>query len=531
MASKKKEKSEHIQVKTDGIKLSNRIGDKLADASNKLENKIASNLIENSNTNISKWYIQQNNKIYNFKKASAAIIKETSDEIKKELKKDKDVSLTNNQVIDLTTQVDKGLLTLQNNATTTYQNIITDILLTLRSDTSIELKEVLSRRLKSITNVDVVYKDGKKYKFGSYWEMKARTEIQADIAKNMIQNGHENGIVFYITSFYGDCAPDHADYQGKIYYDKDWESIAPSDRIEEINRYIKSNDLKTVQEVTEGEPYLTSRPNCRHYFQYISIDEVLGIKNNTDLNTKREELNLNSNGRYQPEKYEALQKQRHNERKIRVEKQEVDYQKKLLRLNPENKEIQSKILVSEEKIRHYQSEQRKLIEKFDNLQRKYDREDYHEIVIDFGIEQNKSIKNTNQISIFDDDATKIDKAKRILPKQYDFPEKLKELIGSAGTIVIRDAGINRSGTIEHIVADHSKQFNDNYVQAIDKTIRDPDNIKCNIKNGRVELIGSYNPTNSTLKFLVVIDKENGTDEEYTVVTAYPLRKVKKSGNV
>ena len=68
--------------------------------------------------------------------------------------------------------------------------------------------------------------------------MKTRTDIQNEIANNMIAAGEQAGVIFYMAAYFGDCAKDHVDYQGKIYYDKDWKSKAPKDRIDEIQDYI-----------------------------------------------------------------------------------------------------------------------------------------------------------------------------------------------------------------------------------------------------------------------------------------------------
>ena len=261
---------------------------------------------------------------------------------------------------------------LQNSAVLSYEKTLSDVV--LKSKSIDDLKTQLAKHINSGLDIGVVYQDGKHFQFDSYWEMKARTDIQNDIGKNMVDTGSANGVIFYITSFYGDCAKDHADYQGKIYVDKDWESIAPKERIEEIRNYINSNKIMTVQEVMDGPVYLTTRPNCRHYFQYIDIDSVLGANTNKEVNALREERDLNFNGKYKPEKYEALQKQRLNERQIRAEKAEIQKQEHLLHLNPGDKEIQQRIVNGEARVRDLQANQRELIKHNSNLERRYDRE-------------------------------------------------------------------------------------------------------------------------------------------------------------
>lgn len=373
MATKKEKKLEHIQVKDNGIKLSQDIGDKLADAKTLLENEIIDGLLKSSNeTNLSRYRIAQNVNLRNYQYLSDKVISKVKKDVKTSLKDDNTVNLTNKQVVNMSSQINKGLLFLQNSAVKTYQDTLTNIL--LRCKSAGDLKEQLQKHIDSGVDVGVIYKDGKNYQFDTYWEMKARTDIQNDIGSNMVKTGQENGVIFYIAAYFGDCAKDHVEYQGKIYVDKNWESNAPKDRLEEIRSYINSHDVKTVQEVMEPPARFTTRPNCRHYFQYIDIDSVLGAKNNDDVNKLRDERNLNFNGKYKPEKYEALQKQRLNERKIRAEKKAIDKLEHELALKPGDKNIQSQIKIGEANVRRYQAEQRDLIKQYNNLERRYDRE-------------------------------------------------------------------------------------------------------------------------------------------------------------
>ncbi len=373
MAENKK-KLTHIDVKDNGIKLSNKVGDKLSEAVNDLENKISNKLIKSIDKTPNRWLIEQNNQIRLFKRESKEVIAKTKEAVKTALNSDNTVNLKITQNNELTKNLGIGLQFLRQDAIKTYESMVQKTLLTIRNQKAIDLKEALSKHLSSGMNLGVVYKDGKNYQFDSYFEMKARTEIQTEIKDNMIEAGNAAGVIFYITSFYGDCAIDHADYQGKIYYDVDWKSNAPKDRIDEIEDYINSNKLKTVQEITEAPVFLTSRPNCRHYFMPIDIDSVLGAKTEKDVNKLRQENGLNFNGKYKPEKYKALQQQRLNERKIRAEKQEIERNELRLQLDPTNKRIQSSILAGEQRVRNYQAAQRDLIKQYNNLERRYDRE-------------------------------------------------------------------------------------------------------------------------------------------------------------
>ncbi len=373
MASKKDKKLEHIQVKDNGIKLSQTVGDQLNDLKATLERGIIRNLIKNSNeTNMLRYRIAQNNLLREFRFETDKLIKHTAKNIKASLKNDKTVNLTNKQVVEMSSQINKGLLFLEKSAIASYQSVLKEVVLKCKS--AGDLKDHLQKHINTGLNIGVVYKDGKHFQFDTYFEMKARTDIQQDIGKNMVDAGNALGNIFYITSFYGDCAKDHAAYQGKIYVDKDWEANAPKDRLDEIRNYISSHNIMTVQEVMGAPVYLTTRPNCRHYFQYIDIDSVLGAKDKQAVRDLRTRRNLNFNGRYKQNKYKALQQQRLNERKIRAVKSEVEKQEQLLALNPGNKEIQSRIMNGEQRIRDIQADQRELIKNNSNLERRYDRE-------------------------------------------------------------------------------------------------------------------------------------------------------------
>ncbi len=384
---KNKKSLTHIEVKDNGVRLSNKVGDLLSDAMNILRLEIMDRLIKSKdNENLKFWQIEQNLKLRDFKAKSKDLITASEKELKKSLNNDKTVNLTPAQVKYMSNELNKGLEFLRTDAIKTYESLVNKTLVELRSNKSLELSDALSKHLESGLNLGTVYQDGKVFKFDTYFEMKARTDIQNEIKDNLIQAGHDAGVIFYVTSYYGDCAKDHADYQGKIYYDKDWKANAPKDRAEEIENYIASNKLMSVQEVTGAPVYLTSRPNCRHYFQAVDIDSVLGVKNEKDLNTLRSERDLNFNGKYKPEKYKALQQQRANERKIRAEKQEIEKNEKLLALHPGDKNLQAQILKGEARVRTIQKDQRDLIKNNPNLDRNYDREQIGNRV-DFGVKK------------------------------------------------------------------------------------------------------------------------------------------------
>lgn len=80
---------------------------------------------------------------------------------------------------------------------------------------------------------------------------------------------------FFLASAHPKPAKDHAEWEGKMYYDEAWEEYAAEADQDHIRAYIRNHKLRSVQWVT-GEPvYLTTRRNCKHYLTNIPLDEVL----------------------------------------------------------------------------------------------------------------------------------------------------------------------------------------------------------------------------------------------------------------
>lgn len=84
------------------------------------------------------------------------------------------------------------------------------------------------------------------------------------------------GRVFYLASAHDDSAEDHRDYQGRVYVDEKWESIVQSKKLQKMIRdFISRNNIKTLQWVTGRPVWFITRPNCRHYFKAITIEDAL----------------------------------------------------------------------------------------------------------------------------------------------------------------------------------------------------------------------------------------------------------------
>lgn len=236
------------------------------------------------------------------------------------------------------------------------------------------LYDVVKRQVpKGIENgIKVAYKDKKEFSWKAYMEMNARTTIHQEMTQRQIEVGAKAGQVFYICDSFADSAPDHAPYQGKIYYNE------AAQIGEKEQKYIDDNRIQSMQSVMDGAPFLTSRPNCRHNFHAVPTDSVLGSSAEKILEDEGFKY-----GDYKGSNYEALQKQRYNERQIRKWKLKKENAERIQR---ETKLPQPMLTKANIKIRSWQSKQRELIaDHKDVLQRQYERENARVMVDHLGV--------------------------------------------------------------------------------------------------------------------------------------------------
>lgn len=230
----------------------------------------------------------------------------------------------------------------------------------------------------------VAYSDNRQVSWKSYMEMNARTTLTQEAGDYQLESGKELGVVFYICNEMGDCAKDHIDYQGRIYYDKDYQTFGLDETtLQKIEDAIQSQNMLSIQEVRDSDPWLTTRPNCRHTFLPVTIDEVASSSVNSLLNKHH----LKSNGKVDSKKYEALEKQRYNERQIRKWKEKADNDKAIYQNAPKELKQDLKMQLDKDnaKIKEWQLKQKKHIDKNSSfLERQYDRESYKVIMQDLG---------------------------------------------------------------------------------------------------------------------------------------------------
>ncbi|MCM1556761.1 MAG: phage minor capsid protein [Anaeroplasma bactoclasticum] len=546
--AKKKQDHKHIAEKDKGDNVAKILGDMMQETSNRLLSTTFDRLLVNSGQGEKAWYQSQISSLNAFK---LQVDKMAEEEKKRLLKANKqglkELNLTQKQNTKISKEINKGINDLKKSVISSYVNNVASINASakvLKSNVAESLYKNIRDKIEQTQNYGIVaYKNGRGVRWENYMEMKVRTDIQNDITKNMIKAGAEAGNVFFIAAYFGDCAKDHVEAQGKIYVDENWETNAPKARLEEIANYISAKNIKTVQEISEGEPYLTTRPNCRHFFQMISIDEVLGIKNEKDLNSKREEFDLNFNGKYKPDKYKALTEQRYNERNIRHWKGKLEADQKLLDKMPstiperERLLLSSRITLDKRKIRDWQLKQRQLIKaNSEFLERDYSREVYNKMHSDFGIKEElkKKGENINTIEMenipreetrnleletsLEESIGKINVAPKMLIERFNLNKNCK--------IYFRESTQSRQGSAEHIIADHSKEINNNYINTMIKTIKNPIDLvegKCD----RVILVQHFmkDSKNREVYFYVVLEKNK--DDNFEIITAYPTKKYKK----
>lgn len=100
--------------------------------------------------------------------------------------------------------------------------------------------------------------------------------------KNELQDGRDkiDPTIFYLCSHHANPAQDHEFWEGKLYVDRFWrntvQGIYPEDKIKQIEKFIKSEHIHTVQWVTGFPVYMVSRPYCKHFFIAVPTTEVLG---------------------------------------------------------------------------------------------------------------------------------------------------------------------------------------------------------------------------------------------------------------
>lgn len=118
-----------------------------------------------------------------------------------------------------------------------------------------------------------------------YQELNEFEAVEKDkIIEDTINEAREQHEIFYVCSAHDDSASDHVKFQGKIYVDSEWRSqIDDKELKKEISDFIERKNIKTFQWVVNAPVYMTTRPNCRHFFVPFTYEIVKNITNMKDF--------------------------------------------------------------------------------------------------------------------------------------------------------------------------------------------------------------------------------------------------------
>lgn len=228
---------------------------------------------------------------------------------------------------------------------------------------------------KGIENgINVVYRNKRVVKWKSYMEMNIRTTIHQEIADRQIRVGAKVNQIFYVCDHFSDSAPDHAPYQDKLYYNP--ECDIPKD----VMDFIQANDVLDMIKVQQGEPFLCTRPNCRHNLHAIPTEQAMG--KSVEAIQKDEGFHF---GTYKASNYARLMEQRANERAIRKWKLEKE-NAQILGQKTGDKDLLKKAKIYQSRVTEYQAKQRQLIKENSKvLKRDYSRENAKYLVDNLGV--------------------------------------------------------------------------------------------------------------------------------------------------
>lgn len=227
---------------------------------------------------------------------------------------------------------------------------------------------------------------GRNYEYKSFMEMKVRTTISHQIVEQQMELNYDTQNVFFIVNSFADCADDHKHLQGKIYYDDRYKSFnIPKEVKEQVANIISQKKLMSMQEAIEKPHWLTTRPNCRHRFVPITIEQALG-----DTNALLNKLKLQK-GTYKDWKYDLSQELRYIERTIRKHKATLNYYEEIYKTG-QNSKVLPYIKKYKDLVKKWQKKARLLVKSANSrgydLERDYRKETRKVIVKDLGVKYN-----------------------------------------------------------------------------------------------------------------------------------------------
>ena len=108
--------------------------------------------------------------------------------------------------------------------------------------------------------------------------------------KKAMNANRESNHIFYLCSEHANPAKDHAPYQGKLYVDRFWRNTLEKhgNDPESVERFIRVNNIMTIQKVCSAPIYMVFRPYCKHYF--IPVDTKKAMS--TDLSELKKTVHI-----------------------------------------------------------------------------------------------------------------------------------------------------------------------------------------------------------------------------------------------
>ena len=100
--------------------------------------------------------------------------------------------------------------------------------------------------------------------------MKLRDKRRA--TRSLLDNPDQ---IFFLCSIHDKAAEDHKPYQGLIYIDRFWRTKVSGELYYAVLSYVRNRGIRTVQWVMHEPVWMTTRPNCKHYFIPLKTEDVL----------------------------------------------------------------------------------------------------------------------------------------------------------------------------------------------------------------------------------------------------------------
>lgn len=103
-------------------------------------------------------------------------------------------------------------------------------------------------------------------------ERQKKTRDKQSTVRMYLQNPNQ---IFFLCSIHDHPAEDHKMWQGLIYVDRFWRQKVSGQMYYAVLSYIKNRKIQTIQWVMHDPVWMTTRPNCKHFFIPLDTATVL----------------------------------------------------------------------------------------------------------------------------------------------------------------------------------------------------------------------------------------------------------------